>query len=282
MSLPVMKIYKASFRDVRMNLLEWIRVAYAPLLIWALGFAFMGFVVWSVGHSMELHHAVMGKMIHPEKAGENWFLLGFANFTYFIAYFVAVFSLYVNGFRYGVLHEGGKSWWNLHLNKRFVKMILYSFLIGILGGVYALLSASIIMLSEYLFASVAVNVILGGFLVLYGLYLMFRITLTFLLIAIDRSEPMRVSWRLLKGNVLRVVGIILLITLRILLMIIIGLIALVLIGMLLSFVSSLLAGIVAVLIYIFMMFIWFYAWAVNTQALSFVYKEFTEGEVSQA
>ncbi|MBY0501465.1 MAG: hypothetical protein K2P93_05630 [Alphaproteobacteria bacterium] len=282
MTLPVMKIYKESFRGVRMNLLEWIRVAYAPLLIWAVGFAFMGFSMWSVGHPMELHHAVMGKMISPEKAGEDWFLVGFANFVYFIAYFVAVFSLYVNGFRYGVLHEGGKTWWNLHLNKRFVKMILYSFLIGILGGVYALLSAGIILLAEYLFASIAVNIVLGTLLALYGFYLMFRITLTFLLIAIDRSEPIRVSWRLLRGNVLRVVGLVLLIMLKILFITLVGLIALVLIGTLFSFLSPWLAGVTAILIYIFMMFIWFYAWAVNAQALSLVYRVFTEGEVSEA
>jgi hypothetical protein len=281
MYLPVMKIYKESFKDVRMNLLEWVRVAYAPLLIWAISFAFLGFVVWFVGHSIELHHAVLGKMITPEEAGEDWFLIGFANLVYFIAYFVAVFSLYVNGFRYGVLHEGGKTWWNLHLNKRFVKMILYSILVGILAGVYGLLSAGIILLAEYFFASVAVNIVLGALLILYGFYLMFRITLTFLLIAIDRNQPIRVSWRLLKGNVSRVVGLVLLIMLTILLMTLVGLIALVLIGVLFSFISPWLAGITAVLIYTFMMFIWFYAWAVNTQALSHVYRVFTEGEVSQ-
>jgi len=278
MSIQIMKIYKESFHDVRHHMLEWIRVAYAPALIWAIGAAFMGILYWSAGHSLELHHAMLGQTIPSEKAGEVWFLISFANLIYYVTYFISIMTLYINGFRYGVLHEGGNQWWNIHFNKRFVKMILYSILIPVLAGIYMLISAGIIFVMQYAFDSIVVNITFGVLLTFFGMYALMRIGLVHLLIAIDRSHPIRTSWNLLKRNVLRFFGLLFLVTLSILIIGIVGIGALTLIGYILASVSPILAVPIVILIYLFGIYVWFLSWAVSAKALSLVYISFTEGE----
>jgi len=274
-----MKIYKESFHDVRDHMLEWIRVAYAPALVWALGAAFMGIIYWSTGHSVELHQAMFHQTVPIEKAGDVWLLIGFANLISFITYIISAMTLYINGFRYGILHEGGNQWWNLHLNKRFVRMILYSILVPILGAVYLLTSFGIVFISQHLFSSIALNVILGVLLGLFGCYVLIRIGLFHLLISIDGNQPLKTSWNLLKGNVLRFFGLIFLIMMSILIIAVMGIGVLALLGYLLSFVTHTLTGPIAVLIYLFGVYIWFLNWAVTAKALSLVYTSFTEGKV---
>lgn len=276
MSIKIMNIYKESFHDVRHHMLEWARVAYAPALIWALGAAFMGIMYWSAGQSLELHHAMMGQTISSNKAGEAWFLVGFGNFIYFVTYIVSIMILYINGFRYGVLHEGGNQWWNLHLNKRVVKIALYSLLVGALAGIYVLVSAGIILVAQHLFESLALNIILGIFLTLFGLYALIRISLVQLLVAIDRSQPIRTSWTLLKRNVLRLLGLFFLVMVSILIIGIVGIAILALLGLLFAFISPILAAPIAILIYLFGIYVWFLNWAVTSKALSLVYTSLTE------
>lgn len=276
MSIKIIKIYKESFHDVRHHMLEWARVAYAPALIWAIGAAFMGIMYWSAGQSLELHHAMLGQTISSSEAGEAWFFVGFGNFIYFVTYIVSIMILYINGFRYGVLHEGGNQWWNFHLNKRVVKLALYSLLVGALAGIYVLISAGIILVAQHLFESLVLNIILGILLAFFGLYALIRISLVQLLVAIDRSHPLRTSWTLLKRNVLRLLGLSLLIIVSILIIGIVGIAILALLGLLLAFISPTLAAFSAVLIYLFGVYVWFLNWAVTTKALSLVYTSLTE------
>lgn len=276
MSIKIIKIYKESFHDVRHHMLEWARVAYAPALIWAIGAAFMGIMYWSAGQSLELHHAMLGQTISSSEAGEAWFFVGFGNFIYFVTYIVSIMILYINGFRYGVLHEGGNQWWNFHLNKRVVKLALYSLLVGALAGIYVLISAGIILVAQHLFESLVLNIILGILLAFFGLYALIRISLVQLLVAIDRSHPLRTSWTLLKKNVLRLLGLLFLVMVSILIICIVGIAILALLGLLLAFISPTLAAFSAVLIYLFGVYVWFLNWAVTTKALSIVYTSLTE------
>lgn len=276
MSIKIIKIYKESFHDVRHHMLEWARVAYAPALIWALGAAFMGIMYWSAGQSLELHHAMLGQTISSSQAGEAWFLVGFGNFIYFVTYMISILILYINGFRYGILHEGGNQWWNFHLNKRVVKLALYSLLVGALAGIYVLVSAGIILVAQHLFESLALNIILGILFILFGLYAFIRLSFVQLLVAIDRSHPLRTSWTLLKKNVLRLLGLLFLVMVSILIICIVGIAILALLGLLLAFISPTLAAFSAVLIYLFGVYVWFLNWAVTTKALSLVYTSLTE------
>lgn len=283
MNIKIIKIYKESFHDVWEHRLEWVKVAYAPLLIWALGLLFLAGVYATVGHSLELHEAMMGQVKSLELVGEEKFLIGFANIVYMIAYWVATISLYINGFRYAFFREGEGHWWTLNLNKRFVKMILYGLLIGVLAGLYALITGGVIVGIFSLFEggalAVTLAVILGIFSGLLGLYLLFRLTLLFFFVAVDRDEPLQTSWNLLKGNVLRIIGLTFLIGITMGLIGAAGFILLALFGMLLSLVSPLLGGVTAIFIFLFTILLWLLNWGVYSKSLALVYQTFTEGKV---
>ncbi|OJW53950.1 MAG: hypothetical protein BGO67_07750 [Alphaproteobacteria bacterium 41-28] len=275
MTIEIMKIFKESFRDAREHKLEWARVACAPVVIWLIGIIFMSLVYWSVG--LWSFDALVSQMKGESSSFEQPFIATFAHVVYYITYFIAIFNLYINGFRYGVLGEGGDRWWALHLDWRFVKMILYSILIGILATIYILITGGIALGAHFLVGSTALTVVLGILFVIYGIYLALRLSLTYLLIAIDQEKPIRVSWRLLKGNVLRVLGLLILIGIVISLIGLAGIIVLGILGWILSLISVWLIAIPIVLFALFSIILWFVSWIVGTKALSLVYKTFTSG-----
>lgn len=270
MNIQIMKIYKESFHDVRSHKREWMRVAYGPLLVWALGALFVGVAYLSGGHSFELHKAFTGEVV-VESEGSAF--LSFAHFIYGVTYFISMISLYINGYRYAIFHEGGKDGITLNLNMRFVKMVLYLILIAILASLYTAASVAIVFIAHALVGNVGLDVILGILLGLYGFYLAFRLVLYPVLISIDQGPALRTSWDLMKGNVLRFLGLSLLIMLTLMLVGIIGALIIGLLVAILGMVSSILLVIGVMAGLLFTIFMVLLAWAVNSKVMGLVYQE---------
>lgn len=270
MNIQIMKIYKESFHNVRSHKGDWMRVAYGPVLIWLLGAILLGVAFVSGGHSFEMHKAFLGEPYTPT---EGTAFLTFAHVVYSITYFIAITSLYINGYRYAILQEGGDSLVTLNLNMRFVRMVLYSILLAILGIIYVGLAAGILIGVHALFANTGINIMVGILLVLYAYYLIVRLSLFPVMIAMDQSAPMKTSWRLMKGNVLRLVGLTLLVALTILLIGIIGGAIVGLLSMFLIMISPALSVLGILLGLIFAVLMVLLGWAVMSKALGLVYLE---------
>src|ERR1700722_12473986 len=189
MSIPIIKLFKESFQHVWKHRLEWTKVGFAPFIIWVLGLLPI-VVVLSV------------LKVSPNAVSsytENWRLLFsiLAIIIFFLTSIIALTSTYINCSRYAALREGGDCWWTLHLNRRFMKLILYGIFIIILGGIYLSISFSLYVGTIYLFGSMIPAVMVGLFLALLAIYLYYRVGLSFLLIALDHKKPMKLSWYLL-------------------------------------------------------------------------------------
>ena len=270
MNIQIMKTYKESFQNVRSHKGEWMRVAYGPLLIWGLGALILVLAFLSSGQTFEMHKALTGGVVTQQ---EDSLFLTLAHIIYSITYFIAMTSLTINGYRYAILQEGGRSLITLNLNMRFVKIVLYYILVAILGGIFVGISAGLIFGVHLLLDNIAVDVILGILLGLFGFYLAFRITLYPVLISVDQSAPLSTSWRLMRGNVLRLLGLVILLTLTVLLIGVIGVLVLVLITALFSMVSPIL-GVLTLLLWLFFVVFWvLLIWAVMSKAMGLVFLE---------
>lgn len=270
MNIQIMKTYNESFLNVRSHKIEWIRVAFAPVIIWALAFLFLGMAYSSGGHSFEVYKTISGGGMVETK--DSAFIV-FANALYQIAYAIAMISLYINGYRYAVLEEGGKSWLTLNLNMRFVKMFLYGLLLAILGGIYIAIAAGVIIAAHVAAQSVGLDVALGVLFGVFAFYLMFRIVLYPVIISLDQSEPLRSSWRLMRGNIWRFFGLVLLIALTLMLIGVLGGIILGLISMLLTAINPVL-GILSIILWVlFAVFMVLLGWAVNSKMMGLVFLE---------
>ena len=273
MRVPVFQILKESFCHVWKHKLEWIKVGFAPFVLWTIGAAFMGLAYWWSCHSVGLYEIFIAPPM-KEVIGENGFLSAFGNFLNSLIATIVYLIFFINGYRYVLLNEGGQRWWTLQLNMRLMKIILYALPLLLLRIICAFLAVMIIAGANYLFNNIILNMILGIFLGLSGLYLYFRIGLVFLLIATDKPKPLRTSWRLLKGNVLRVIGLFLLIGISVYFIILIGAGVLALAiensslaeGDTIIIVLDLIAGAVLLLIF----------WAVISKATTGVYQSLTE------
>lgn len=274
MSIKVMEIFNGSIKNVRTHLMEWVRVGFMPLMIWVFGYLFMIAMYASAGQLSLLTGGLVGE---PTGAEEITFSIILGNAVYYIAYLIGMFNLYINGFRYGVLQEGGDQWWNLNFNMRFLKMILYTLLVGILSAIYVGLAIGIGFGIQTLTDLTVLTVIAGILLVIGGVYALIRLSLTFTLISIDQSQPLRKSWRLLKGNVLRLFGLNLLIALVVFLIALAGMIVIGLFAGLFIFISPWLAMLLIIPGVLFFVFVWFLSWALQSKALSLVLLSFTEG-----
>jgi len=134
--------------------------------------------------------------------------------------------------------------------------------------------------AQSVFDNVAVSWILGILFALYGLFLFFRIVLYPVIISIDQSEPLRISWRLMKGNILRYIALIILITITISIIGFVGGTILGFISYLLDLLSSSLASSLAfvgvILNLAFGIFMLWLSWAVNSKALGLVYQDLSK------
>ena len=138
-------------------------------------------------------------------------------------------QMIINSLRYALLKEGGNRWWTLHFNPRFFKLVLYYILFiliialvtGIVSGASGFvadlhtmnttpgIARRTYILARYILAG-------GGILVALGaIYLTIRLSLYSLFIATDQKRPFRSSWHLLKKNVWRFLGIIVLVILAV-------------------------------------------------------------------
>ncbi|MBX9785959.1 MAG: hypothetical protein K2Y08_01350 [Alphaproteobacteria bacterium] len=270
--IAIVSTFKESYKDVREHLPQWIKVAFAPFVVWLIGFAFMGLGFYFSG---DFNFTVSQEgVLQNEPEGS---LLGdFFTVIHYVLETLAALVLYVNGFRYAALGEGGDKWWTFSLNKRLWKMFLYYLLVIVLylacGAVAVGITMGSYLLIENIFLTVFLGILSAGGLI----YLMARITLTFLYVAVDQKEPLRTSWHLMKGNVLRVLGLVFLILLVILGITIVGSAIIGLGGWLLSFINMWLGAIIFALFLPFGLFVWLVSTALMIKAIALINKQLTE------
>lgn len=285
MHFPVFKIYQDSFKHAWSHKLPWFRVAFAPAMLYLLGFIVLGLSYVAAGSVLGLEELLKDLANNTSEDPLVTLIIGIGNVLNFIISIAASISFLLKGFRYGVFGEGGQKWWSFQLNKRFVKIFLYFLLVGLLAVLYVLIAGGISvgtyfavsnLLQEEVLA-IVLAVILGGAFVIFGIFLMFRIYLTFLLIAVDEIKALRTSWHMLKGNVWRLIFLILLIALTVGAIILFGVLILALLGILSYFVSPILVAIIVALGIAFVLFTSFIYWAVGVKALSLVYLTLKKG-----
>jgi hypothetical protein len=96
----------------------------------------------------------------------------------------------------------------------------------------------------------------------------------------DHAEPLKTSWSLMKGNVLRLLGLLLLVALTIMLIGLVGGIVVGLVSGLFSLVSPMLGILSLILWLLFAIFTVLLGWAVNSKMLGLVYQELSTKEES--
>ncbi|MBY0273164.1 MAG: hypothetical protein K2X02_07185 [Alphaproteobacteria bacterium] len=267
--IAIVNTFKKSYKDVRGHLPQWIKIAFAPFVVWFIALVSMGIGLYLSG---EFNFTINEEGIIQSEAQGS--LAGdFFTIIHYVLETLAALVLYVNAFRYVTLEEGGDKWWAFSLNKRLVKMFLYYLLIIILFAVYGGIAAGITMGSYFLVENIFLAGVLGVLSAVGLIYLATRLTLTFLYVAVDQKEPLRTSWRLMKGNVLRVLGIFLLMGLVILGIAILGAAIIGGGGWILSFINIWLGGIIFALFIPFGLFVWLVSIALMTKALALVNKQ---------
>ena len=276
MKIQIKDILKESFKDVLDHKTEWVRVAFSPAGLWFLGLVFMISLHLWVGHPILPENSISNQALNIEQVREVPILISFSNIVYYIIYLIAIFNLYINGFRYAVFQEAGDRWLNLHLNRRFFKMILYSLFISIMAGLYVLTVTGITIGIHYSVESLILTATVATLLAVFGFYLILRISLSFLFISIDQENPINKSWKLLKGNVSRLLGLILLIWISIFLVSVIGIVILGIFGWILYLINPLLTGIALLFIILFALCMWLLSWAIVSKSLSLIYKDLKE------
>ncbi|MBL8676077.1 MAG: hypothetical protein JNJ47_01425 [Alphaproteobacteria bacterium] len=270
--IPIVSTFKESYKDVHKHLPQWTKVAFAPFVVWLIALASMGMALYLSG---EFNFTITQEgVLQNEPEGS---LAGdFFSVVHYVLETLAAMVLYVNGFRYAALGEGGDKWWAFPLNKRLVKMFLYYLLIVILIVVYSGGTAGITFASYLLIENIFLTVFLGTLSVVGLIYLATRLTLTFLYVSVDQKDPLRTSWHLMKGNVLRVFGLFLLMGLVILGITILGSAIIGLGGWLLSLMNMWLGLIIFALFLPFGLAVWLVSIALMTKTIVLVNKQLTE------
>jgi hypothetical protein len=265
--IAIVSTFKESYKDVREHLPQWIRVFFAPFVIWIMSFVFLGIGLYLSGE-LDFTSEGTAPQNGTDSLTSNVFTL-----LHYILNIMAMLVLYINGFRYAALGERGDKWWTFSLDKRLVKMVLYYFLIIILYALYALVAGGITVGSYFLIESIFLTGILGTLFVLGMIYLMTRVTLVFLYVAIDQKEALRTSWHIMKGNVLRFLGLFVLIGLAILGLVLLGGAIIGLGGWLLGLINEWLGAVVFALFVPFGIFAWLVTFALSIKAIVLVNKQ---------
>ncbi|MBL8676935.1 MAG: hypothetical protein JNJ47_05900 [Alphaproteobacteria bacterium] len=270
--IAVIKTFKEGYRDVRGHLLPWVRVAFTPFVIYLIGVIAMGAGFYLSGEmTYFIEH---GAIMQPTEQTST--SAGFLNFIYHVFYMLAIIVWYTNGFRYAALGEGGDTWWNLHWNKRLWKMFLYHLLIIVIFAAYGVVGAGITVGSYFLIENVFLTTVIGLFFGLGLFYLIGRFALVFFNVAVDKKEALRTSWHVMKGNVLRLIGLFIIIWLAIIGLTILGAVIIGLSGILLSFISAILGYIIFALAVPFSLFVWLLTAAITMKAIALVNEQLTK------
>ena len=196
--IDVIKTFNANFRDYNSHILQWIKLGFTPFLIWLVGFFIMVFAFAATGESV----TNMTSFLLQNGVTENiWIFL--SAILYFTLFLLAVLGMHINGFRYLALGEGGNTWFTFPFDKRLLKILLYFLLISIFMNIYV---GSMILFGDFLFEItnstylVIVSLVLLGIL---GIYLLTRLSLTFLYVSTDQEKPLRTSWHRMHKHVWR-------------------------------------------------------------------------------
>lgn len=265
-----MKIYKDSFQDVRSHGMDWIRVASGPVLLWIIGAVILGITIGSSGVKMGLNSEITSDVFFASTS------IMLAATLFYILAIVGGISLVINGYRYAVLRADGDRWLTLNLNVRFVKLILFGILVGILMGIYGAVSIGIVGGLHYLVKNITLDVIVGTILGLYLVFIFFRIALYQVAISVDHGAPLRTSWDLMKGNIWRLLALVILVAITVWVIGIVGSVVIGLITSLLYLGGETLALFSLILWIPFIIFILLLSWAANTKAVGLVYKELSK------
>ena len=267
--IAVTKTFKESYTDVRGHLLPWVRVAFTPFILYLIGVISMGIGFYLSGGVA----SIMEQGTFQQTMGQVSASVRFLDFTYHVLYMLSIVVWYINGFRYAALGEGGDKWWTLSLDKRLVKMFLYQLLIIVLFAVYGAVAAGITVGSYFLIENVFLTTLIG---ILFGLglfYLIGRLALVFFNVATDKTNALRTSWHVMKGNVLRLIGLFILIWLAVIGLVIVGGVIIFLSAALLGFVNAMLGYLTFALAIPFTLFVWLVAIAMTMKAIALVNKQ---------
>lgn len=269
MKIQIMNIYKESFSNVLSHKWEWAKIFSGPLLLWSLGFAWLAVAFLSNLDSFSLEGIV-------NTSKKESFDLLISQFCYQIITMVAELILIVGGVRYAVLQEGGDQWFSFNFNVRMLRVFLYTLLLGILAAVYILISAVIALGAYALFTNWTLSIIFGIALFIGFIYLAVRILLYQVVISLDQKEPLKTSWALMNGNILRVIGLSIVIALTFSLIAFgVGAILAVLNGLL--FWAGNMLGVLSLVLWIpFLVILTCAGWAVSLKSLSLIYQGLTD------
>lgn len=280
--LRVFHIVRESFKSVRAHKLDWIHVLSTAFFLWIFGLVGMHLIDMSANHYAGLHfsperHLVIAWQTTPS-------IVAFGHAFYALCSLLAGTVLYISGYRYALLGEGNRKLFSLENPGRIGKFILYSFLISMAGGVF--MGTSILAFFELIrqFTSYGIALACVGLWGVLGLYLFFRLTFVKLLISLDIPRPIRTSWTLLKGNVLRILALNILVTLLFAVIFSLGAALLFLTAFALEYTginTSLFATLLEreVLLAIGSIFgglVWIFSWAVLTKAYAIAFQDIAE------
>ena len=259
MPIHIIKIIKTSLREVFHHKKEWIRLAFAPFIVWS--------ATLLLSSLSTFYSPLLIISNSPFSVGEILALS--SGGLHVLGYFVSTLILEINGFRYTVLGEKRNTWWVFHLNRRFVKLLVYVLLVQGIGTLYSLTTIFSLMEIQAAYENLALTATSGIFLGLLACYLVFRLGFFKLLISIDTKAPLRESWHLLKGHVMRLFGLTF--------FVILGFISTFFlvgfgIGLGLLFFFDTQPPIHLVVLPLSVI-TWFFSWATLTQAYTHVYKE---------
>jgi hypothetical protein len=250
MTFPIIQTFKDSYSHVFNNKLAWLKVGFAPFCIDLLSRLF------------EFGSDVMEKTSGSADGNPMQILLFIVSM---ILLTLSVILFWVNGYRYGILNEGGDRWWNFSIDLRTGKLLVFiaglilsaGFVLGILMFIYDL--------------NEAVAILLGIGCSLIGLYVFFRLSFLIPIISIDGKHALKGSWILLQGNVLRIIGLTIMVFLPIMAAFLFFLLI-----MFLGFNISIGLGVsVTFLLIPFGVIIYLLSWAVYSKAISLAFQSLT-------
>lgn len=194
MLLSIINIFKESLKHVLTHKLVWLKVGFAPLVLFFVGEIFTSTVFIVLGDTIGVL---------------EFSFLHLSAFTISATFSVLWGgSFYLRGYRYAILDEGGDRWWRLPVNRRLLKVIIYILFMGLV------VSIPLIGLQSFVVYAYSVSYLWGCFAlgpVFFWIYCISRLSLVFLLIGVDEKNPLKNSWKMMEHHVFQLVGLMLLI-----------------------------------------------------------------------
>ena len=265
--LPIWQTTKDSFKFVYHHYMNWMRLASGPFVIIVLAAIFVLAMGGTATYMMTgQENALAGMEVEAMGAGIGVFAIAV------IANLIAFLMFSVNGYRYVMYNEGGHKWIEFRFDHYMWKVFLFSLLVvlilALVGGVVGGVTALVHMLDMSF-----LTVLVGAIGALAVIYLALRMMFVIPFAAIGMEKPIKYSMELAKGRVLRLFGLIFLVSLLVALitfvvMFIVGLI----VGLMAAPGASVMMGIVSGLIVVSQALMNLFGQAVTFTALIMAYK----------